>query len=234
MSSPQTTTSIICLGETGTGKTTFINALLGDRLLPVSLRPSTACFCRLWHGREFNTVYFTGGERRAVPPVELAGFLDLETSPMPPWETVEITCPAPILKDYQFIDTPPLTLWSGEVWLKVEQFSNQCHFILWFIPPDQVGRRADREALQRLGRPDRIIGVLNRLDRLEPDEGRRAMERAREYFGSLVKEIVPLSARLLYQGRVEGNREKLIKSCWPDLKKRLGDSQNVRREEIVK
>ncbi|OIQ60527.1 hypothetical protein [Neomoorella thermoacetica] len=86
-----------------------------------------------------------------------------------------------------------------------------------------MGRRADREALQRLGRPDRIIGVLNRLDRLEPDEGRRAMERVREYFGSLVKEIVPLSARLLYQGRVEGNREKLIKSGWPALGKILGE-----------
>ncbi|WP_338827762.1 hypothetical protein [Neomoorella thermoacetica] len=49
------------------------------------------------------------------------------------------------------------------------------------------------------------------------------MERAREYFGSLVKEIVPLSARLLYQGRVKENREKLIKSCWPSLGKILGE-----------
>ncbi|MDK2815988.1 MAG: hypothetical protein PWR22_617 [Moorella sp. (in: firmicutes)] len=219
MSNQKNAISMICLGETGTGKTTFINALLGDRLLPVSIRPSTACFCGLSHGQEFSAVYFAGGERRAAPPEKLAEILDLETTPLPPWEMVEITCPALGLKDCQVIDTPPLSLWSAEVWAKVEEYSSRCDFILWFIPADQVGRRADREALQRLGRPERIIGVLNRMDRMEADEGRRALERAKEYFGSLVKEIVPLSARLLYQGRVEDNPEKLAKSGWSVLEK---------------
>lgn len=57
---------VAVFGEFSSGKTTFLNALLGEELLSVSLEPTTAVPTFIRYGRAFNLfVYKKNGERLA-------------------------------------------------------------------------------------------------------------------------------------------------------------------------
>ena len=44
--------SIVVLGEFNHGKSTFINALLGEAILPVGITPTTAVLAHIKHGKK--------------------------------------------------------------------------------------------------------------------------------------------------------------------------------------
>ncbi|MEM2124060.1 MAG: dynamin family protein, partial [Methanolinea sp.] len=99
------------------GKSTLLNAMLGEDILPSSVIPLTAIPTFIRHGEERAVhVHFEGsGEEKVIPctsPGEmnrvLLGYVSEEANPRNRLgiATVEITHPAPILRDVVLVDTP--------------------------------------------------------------------------------------------------------------------------------
>ena len=115
----QGTYRIVVLGEMKRGKSTLINALVGDRVLPSDVNPCTALLSVLRHGPERRvTLHYNDGKEPKVidfdrfrteytiPPDEAR---QLETNAFPDISHVVIECPVPLLASgLEIVDTPGL------------------------------------------------------------------------------------------------------------------------------
>ena len=115
----QGTYRIVILGEMKRGKSTLINALVGEALLPSDVNPCTALLSVLRHGPERQvTLHFNDGRSpqaidfdtyRADYTIEPDEARQLETNAFPDISHVVIECPLPLLASgLEIVDTPGL------------------------------------------------------------------------------------------------------------------------------
>ena len=71
--------SVVVLGEFNHGKSTFINALIGDPVLPTGITPTTAVLAHISQGPKVAATLVTeSGERKAVDVKKLADWLTVD------------------------------------------------------------------------------------------------------------------------------------------------------------
>ncbi|MBX2866299.1 MAG: dynamin family protein, partial [Leptolyngbyaceae cyanobacterium MAG.088] len=110
---------IVVLGEMKRGKSTLINALVGEALLPSDVNPCTALLSLLRHGPEQRvTLHFNDGKSpkvidfntfRADYTIPADEARQLETNAFPDISHVVIECPASLLESgLEIVDTPGL------------------------------------------------------------------------------------------------------------------------------
>ncbi len=72
--------TLVVLGEFNHGKSTFVNALLGEAVLPTGITPTTAVLTHVIEGTPAATLIFESGERRSIALGALAPWLTVEES----------------------------------------------------------------------------------------------------------------------------------------------------------
>ena len=99
---------LVVVGEFNHGKTTFVNALLGERALPVGVTPTTATIHHIrWAVRPEAFVVDASGERRAIPFEQAKTFAVGGGAPTDGVDHLEIGYPAPLLEErILLVDTP--------------------------------------------------------------------------------------------------------------------------------
>jgi GTPase Era involved in 16S rRNA processing len=102
--------SLVVVGQFKRGKTTFINALIGEDLLPTAIIPLTSIITILGHGDKLSiTTFFKNGTKKECAPNELPLYVAEKHNPKNKKgvDRVEIKHPSPYLKNgVQIIDTP--------------------------------------------------------------------------------------------------------------------------------
>lgn len=222
---------LVVLGEFKRGKTTFINALLGKRLLPTGVVPLTSIVTMMKYGREeMAEVHFADGRTKGISLEELAAYVTERGNPNNEKEVrqVEITYPSQYLQDGVYlVDTPGV----GSV------FSNNTDMTYGFIPKadaalfliaaDPPIGQSEVEFLKDVRQSIRkIFFVQNKVDRLDDEERRESMEFSRgvieQRLGIQGVEIHPLSAKLALEGKEGGDQDRIHKSFLPRLEEVLG------------
>lgn len=103
---------VACFGQFKRGKSTLINALVGEPVLPAAALPVTAVPTILRYGRTpLAEVRFTDGESARIPTAEIASFVTEDANPgnVKRVEAVEVELPAAILRSgLCLVDTPGL------------------------------------------------------------------------------------------------------------------------------
>ncbi|MGQ9688073.1 MAG: dynamin family protein [Desulfobaccales bacterium] len=101
---------LLVLGAFKRGKSTLINALLGEALLPVAIIPLTSVVTILGYGERLSIqVLFRDGQRRLISKEELVDYITEKGNPQnhKGVQEVEITYPSEYLQDgVRLIDTP--------------------------------------------------------------------------------------------------------------------------------
>jgi len=142
---------LVVVGEFNHGKTTFVNALLGEQALPVGVTPTTATIHHIrWADKPEATVVTTSGERRSVPFAEAKRFAVGGGASGDDVDYLEIGYPAALLKErILLVDTPGVNDLSD--------------------PQGERARLPERQAAQGVARQDRL-----RHHQVGPAVGRRA------------------------------------------------------------
>ncbi len=195
--------SLVVLGEFNHGKSTVVNALLGENVLPVGITPTTAVITHLVYGPE---------RRVSIKPPRGAAAIEISFENMEAAirhaeddgqepEYVEIAYPNEFLSDsLVLVDTPGVNDISRQ---KVEityGYVPRADVILYVLDATQVLKKSEvtfiRDRLLKANR-DRIIFVLGKIDALTPDEAREVEEYARQRLESLIgsAELYAFSAR---------------------------------------
>ncbi|MRJ07017.1 MAG: hypothetical protein C6I01_05810 [Epsilonproteobacteria bacterium] len=182
---------VAVIGEFSAGKSTLINSLLGEKILPTGFRPTTTKITTLKFG-EPNLV--VNGEPGAIDWSRLEGYQG---------EEVELYYPAPILEEFQLIDTPGSNDPSFLNEDLLFQLMDKVDMVLFVINGTQALKESERQFLSQLIRKkdiSKFFFILNWADQVDNPR-------------QLKREIVEKLEELLEIPQEEGRRRVFIYSA---------------------
>jgi GTP-binding protein EngB required for normal cell division len=232
---------VAVVGEFNAGKSTFLNALLGEDVAPTGVLPTTATLHWVaWAPDPFARVVVRGAPDRVVPHAELKATLAaLKDTKV---ERVYIYAPIERLKRVEILDTPGFNAPDPDHIAAARAAFDEAHVAIWLLDATHPMKETERKVLaeiQDLGVPVQILA--NKADRLKPDE--RAAVLAHIHAGlvavGLRSQAEPLafSARLSLKGRM-GDAAALAASGWPEVEalisEHIVDASEALRERALR
>jgi small GTP-binding protein len=172
---------LVVVGEFNAGKSAFINALLGSKVVTEGVTPTTA---------QINVLQYGETIERQVRESNLH----------------VITAPAPLLREIHIVDTPGTNAIIREHEAITAQFVPRSDLVLFVTSADRPFTETERAFLEQVrGWGKKVVVVINKVDILEtaPDvEAVRTFvaDNARALLG-VSPEIFPVSARLALRGK---------------------------------
>jgi small GTP-binding protein len=176
---------LVIAGEFNSGKSSFINALLGERVLPEGVTPTTDRINLLHHGP-------------AVTEHAVEAFL------------LERTHPAELLRELSVVDTPGTNAVIRRHEELTRDFIPRADLVLFVTSADRPFSESEREFLERIREwGKKIVFIVNKIDILAGDaEPAEVLDYVRDNATSLLGEtpqVFPVSARRAVQARASGD-----------------------------
>ncbi len=234
--------NLVVLGQFKRGKTTFINALLGQKLLPSAILPLTSIVTLLEYGPQMEVqVHFLDGKVKKIKHEEIKLYVTEKENPKNEKgvKYVRVLHPAPILKKgIILVDTPGV----GSL------YENNTDVTYGFLPRVDAGvflltvdPPLSKEEIAFLKdvypHVERIFFVLNKVDYVDSDDLQEVMEFAlgnlKDALGSNHIPIYPLSAKMALEGRIQKDQGKVGRSGITELEKALEDFLLKEKGSIV-
>ena len=194
---------LVVIGEFNAGKSAFINALLGQRILREGVTPTTT---------HVNVLRY--GETKERDVVE---------------EQLEVlTAPVDLLNDIHIVDTPGTNAINREHERLTAEFVPRSDLVLFITSVDRPFTESERAFLERTRNwGKKIVVVLNKIDILEAGEDLAEVldfvaESARHLL-ELTPEIFPVSARLAIRAKL-GERDLWQASGFEALERFVHDT----------
>jgi small GTP-binding protein len=183
---------LVIVGEFNSGKSAFINALLGQQFLPEGVTPTTAQINILDYGQE--------PDRK----VQEDGVLT-------------VTYPADFLREINIVDTPGTNAIIRRHEQLTQEFVPRSDLVIFVTSADRPFTESERAFMERIRQwGKKVIVVLNKIDLLEDPEIAQVVEFIRQNALALLgfaPEIFAVSARLALKSKqAESGRE--AKALW--------------------
>lgn len=223
----------VVVGAFNQGKSTLINAMLGAKVLPVALVPTTAVMTRVVSALPPGATlhYADGRPDREVSLEEVSEHLTLDPDgkPRPPLRLVEIRCPWRSLDDFglELYDTPGFNDLPEQAETAREAIEN-ADILLFMLNARQP--LTEQEELIWQGWAAEVgakpIFLLNFLNLLDEDDRELALERVRTGLRERLNlldnpELREINALLALRARMRRDEEVLAESRLPELVERL-------------
>jgi len=178
---------IVVAGEFNSGKSSFLNALLGEQLLPEGVTPTTDAITLLSYSDEVSSELQSSG-------VRLTNF------------------PAPVLRQLTIVDTPGTNAVIRRHEQLTREFIPRADLVLFTTSADRPFTESERtflELIKEWGK--KITIVLNKIDILNDREREQVLGFIREHAQQLLgvtPEIFPVSARQAVRARQSEGEER--------------------------
>ena len=172
---------LVIVGEFNSGKSAFINAIVGTRVAPEGVTPTTA---------QINILQYGEGVERTVRGTALH----------------VITAPVPLLREIHIVDTPGTNAIIREHEAITAEFVPRSDLVLFVTSADRPFTETERAFLEQVrGWGKKIVLVINKIDILEGD---RQVDEVRAFVSENARallgfgpEIFPVSARLALRAK---------------------------------
>lgn len=237
------------LGQFKRGKSTLLNALLGDDLLPTDILPVTAIPTFIQSGPQVGAkVYFLNSSepREFVPEDDrsLAEFLrEYVTEAGNPHNKylvsrVEISHPAPLLQQgVVLVDTPGVGSTHKHNTEIAHQILPQCDAALFLVSPDPPITEMELDYLKEIKqRLPRTFYLLNKVDFLDEQEQKTSLcflaDQLSGFYDS-PPQVMPISARKGLQARLAGDETGWRKSGMQLVEQNLIDFFAREKQQIL-
>ena len=176
---------LVIAGEFNSGKSSFINALLGERVLPEGVTPTTDRINLLRHGPEV-------------------------TEHAPEAYLLERTHPAELLRELSVVDTPGTNAVIRRHEELTRDFIPRADLVLFVTSADRPFSESEREFLERIREwGKKIVFIVNKVDILAgAAEQAEVLAYVADNATSLLGEtpqVFPVSARRAVQARASGD-----------------------------
>lgn len=192
---------LVVVGEFNSGKSTFINALLGERVLPEGVTPTTDRINLLHYGDE-------AGEQL------LEEFV------------LERTYPAELLREISLVDTPGTNAIIRRHEELTRDFVPRSDLVLFVTSADRPFTESERAVLQEIREwGKKIVMVLNKIDILSGEEQRdEVAQYVRRNAADLLgrePEVFALSSKQAVESRTAEDEELWAASGFPAIEEYL-------------
>ena len=172
---------LVIVGEFNAGKSAFINALMGSRVVPEGVTPTTA---------QINILQYGDTIERHVREQNLH----------------VITAPVPLLREIHIVDTPGTNAIIRSHEAITTEFVPRSDLVLFVTSADRPFTETERAFLEQVrGWGKKVVIVINKVDILESEREVEAVrsfvaENARLLLG-FSPEIFPVSSRLAFRAK---------------------------------
>ncbi len=224
--------ALVVLGEFNHGKSTFVNALCGQAILPAGITPTTATINHLVYAdKPTATAHLSDGKTKKVDPKALADWVTIEGKEVGHVKFVEIGWPAEILKDkVTLVDTPGVNDINEQRAEITYGYIPRADAVLFLLDGAQVLKQSERSFLeQRILRRsrDRLIFVLGKVDLLTAEEREQALAYCTEHLAKVVDEpvIFPVSAKRALDKNAETRALSGFDALLAHLRRYLADER---------
>ena len=189
--------TIAIMGEFSSGKSTFINALLGEAVAPMGVLPTTSTINLFRRGPSGSArVHYRDGSIATIARDEVHTFLrhldDIEASRI---RHMEIERTGSRLGDAAVVDTPGLNALDTFHERVTREFVEEADAIIWIFSATRGGAASEGSALKSVSADGRqVLGVLNKVDTLDAGERAELVAYLREQFGEILLDVIAISA----------------------------------------
>ena|GEM_PF-137296 len=211
LSSPLT---VAIVGQFSSGKSTFLNALLGSEILPSGLTPVTSkpTFIRYGAAPGLSVLYENGRELY-LGVEEISRFVDQRVF----GDDVSRLCvyaPSEILKSVNFVDTPGLNSLSKADTAVTHEVLKDVAGVIWLSLADNAARASEAAQIEEFlaGGGKTAICLLNQKDKLSNDELERLKTHAQTTYGRFFERIIAVSAKQAVNAQAAGDAALLAES----------------------
>lgn len=238
--------TIVVVGEFKHGKSTFVNALLEQHMMPVDVTPTTATINAVFYGEkpEVHIVYSDGRSKKTHLSQEVLNEYTASADFNPDEvKYLKIFTPSPMLENrVVLVDTPGVNDLNRHRSEVTYQFIPRADVILFMLdmttPVKHTEKRFLEERLLKHG-SDKILYVANFLDRVDEEEVEDTIDFIEKRLQKITKEdnatIYPISALDGLKGKLTGNEKLLQYSGLLDVEtqmKRMIDSGSRSKEKL--
>lgn len=188
---------LVVAGEYNAGKSTLLNSLLGLRVMPEGVTPTTDKVTVITWGEELSE----------------ASLGD---------ELVQRTAPVAVLRELSIVDTPGTNAIIRRHQELTERFIPRADLVLFVTSADRPYTESERQFLELISSwGKKVAVVINKIDIIETEEERERVirfvrENARETLG-LTPPVLTVSARSAFRARLDGNEAALAGTGLPEL-----------------
>jgi predicted GTPase len=170
---------VACIGQFKRGKSTLLNALVGDSVLPTGVVPITTVPTVLRYGEKRSArVRYQGGAWTDLAPEELMQYVSEEHNPENAKSVagVEVFVPSPLLEDGMcLVDTPGLGSIFASNTAATQAFVPQIDAAIILVGADPPIAGEELALVEEVGKHVRqLLVVLNKADRATEAERRIA------------------------------------------------------------
>lgn len=216
---------LLVLGDMKRGKSTFLNALIGENLLPSDVNPCTAILTVLRYGSQKKvTVHFNNGKRPeeldfkdfkhryTIDPAEAKQLEQNKQQAFPNVDYAVVEYPLPLLeKGIEIVDSPGLNDTEARNELSLG-YINNCHAILFVLRASQPCTLGERRYLENYikGRGLSVFFLINAWDQvreglIDPDDEEELQEaeyKLHRVFKANLAEYCQVDGHNIYDERV--------------------------------
>jgi small GTP-binding protein len=201
---------LVVVGEFNHGKTTFVNALLGQRVLPVGVTPTTAVIHNIeWAETPRAAVCFASGERKPLEFSEIGSFAVNSAASHDAVDSLVVGYPSALLeKGVVLVDTPGVNDLSRQRADITYEYIPKSDAVLFVVDAGQPVKDSERAFLQEKllkQSRDKIVFVVAKKDIWDASEEAEAVAYVKGELGKLVKDpvVFAISAERALDGRAE-------------------------------
>ena len=222
--------NLVILGQFKRGKSTFINALLGEDLLPTAIIPLTSVVTVIQYAPQVSVqVHYLDGRVKEAPLSDLPAYITERGNPENREGVREVVIfhPSPYLEDgVRIIDTPgvgSVYTHNTDVAYRYLPYVDAGVFVISADPPLSQSEHLFLKDIRNY--VDRLFFIVNKIDQVGEREQAESMDFTRSILCKALDcedvALHPLSARWALEARQKGDMQKLEESLLPRFEEQL-------------
>lgn len=193
---------LVVLGEFNHGKSTFVNALLGQDVLPTGITPTTAAINHVVYAANPTAkVVLTSGESKYLDPSQIKEWVTVAGGHASEVAYVELGFPSDLLQNnVVLVDTPGVNDLNEQRAEVTYGYVPRADAVVFLLDAGQALKDSEREFLRSRvleNARDRLIFVLGKMDMLSTDERAAVVDYVKNGLGQITPEpvVFALSAK---------------------------------------
>ncbi len=229
---------IMVMGEFSTGKSTFINALVGKAVTVVDDLPTTAVITLLRYGvQESVIVHWRDGEAAEYSSEDfgrLTAEADDESNALHgKIDYVERAMPLDVLKEITIIDSPGLNALKDAHTEATRRFVKEADTVLWLVSAEKAASGTEYRNIEKLTPRLKPIVLVNKMDLIdeEEDDPEAFLEDIRNKLKDRAQTVIGLSAALAFEGKTTEDEALLESSNFSAFEDAIADIILPKRDE---